>query len=78
MLATLPEAHELTQSINSLREPYRRNAIEWLEACSQRSLQDLSQDLGAFLADLHPIVRESFVAFSRQLFDDARRYFGSC
>ncbi len=71
------EAVVLADAINALQEPYRGNAIEWLEACTQCTLCDLAQDMDLFLGDLPPIVRDSFVSYVRKLMEEAGRYFGT-
>lgn len=70
------QAGTLLERINSLREPYRRNAIAWLEHCTQKPITDVSEDLVIFLDGLSPAVRERFVFSTRLVLDDAVRYFG--
>lgn len=71
------EAVVLADAINALQEPYRRHAIQWLEACTQCTFSDLAQDMDLFLGDLPPVVRDSFVGYVRKLMEEAGRYFGS-
>lgn len=66
----------LVQRLNSLREPYRRNAIAWLETCTKQPLRDVPEDLTAFLDSLSPSVRDRFVLHTRLILDDAVRFFG--
>ncbi len=70
------QADALVQRINSLREPYRRNAIAWLETCTKQPLEDVPVDLMAFLENLSPSVRDRFVLHTRLVLDDAVRFFG--
>jgi hypothetical protein len=69
-------AQILSQAVDGLDEPYRQNTVRWLERCMQHPVASLKDDLSAFLDDLHPVVRESFIAHTRQLLDDALLYFG--
>jgi hypothetical protein len=64
------------ERVNSLREPYRQNAILWLEHCTRHPLPDFQRDLHQFVEGLTPSVRERFVIQTRMLLDDALRYFG--
>ena len=70
------EAQMLTERITALGEPYRKNTITWLEACTQKPMLDLPTDLRGFLGGLHPIVRESFVLHTRSILDEALVHFG--
>ena len=69
-------AQILSRAVDGLAEPYRQNTVRWLERCMQHPVASLEEDLSAFLDDLHPVVRESFVSHTRQLLDDALLYFG--
>ncbi len=69
-------ARGLTLAVEGLEEPYRQNAVEWLERCMQRPVVSLEYDLSAFLDELHPVVRESFIQHARRLLEDALDYFG--
>jgi hypothetical protein len=75
--ATVNEAAVLSDTINSLQEPYRRHAIEWLENCAQCSFSDLAEDMDLFLRALPPVVRESFLGYTQRLMDEAMRYFSA-
>lgn len=77
MSAAINEAAVLADTINSLQEPYRRHAIEWLENCTQATFSDLAQDIDLFLDDLPPVVRDSFVGYTQRLMEEAMRYFGA-
>jgi len=70
------QAEALVERINSLREPYRGNAIAWLERCTHQPLKDVGKDLYRFLDGLNPAVRERFVYHTRAILDDAIRFFG--
>ena len=70
------QAEALVQRINSLREPYRRNAIAWLEHCTHIQICDLDEDLLRFLEGLSPCVRDRFMYSTRMVLDDAVRHFG--
>jgi hypothetical protein len=69
-------AQILTQAVDGLAEPYRQNTVRWLERCMQHPVMSLEDDLNAFLDNLHPVVRDSFISHTRQLLDDALLYFG--
>src|SRR3990172_5285838 len=60
----------------SPREPYRRNAILWLEHCTRQPLPNFQQDLHQFMEGLTPSVREEFVIQTKMVLEDAVRYFG--
>lgn len=66
----------LVNHVNMLREPYRRNAIQWLEHCTRRPLTDVRNDLFHFLDGLAPSVRDRFVIQTKLVLEDAVRYFG--
>lgn len=70
------EATMLAERVAALREPYRENTIQWLEACTQTPMHDLASDLRGFLVGLHPIVRESFLLHTRWILDEAIARFG--
>jgi hypothetical protein len=63
--------------IETLPDPYRGNAIEWLRSCTQSPLDDLEEDMERFLARLHPKVRDQFVVQTCRLLDTAKFYFGA-
>jgi hypothetical protein len=63
--------------IETLPDPYRNNAIEWLRSCTQSPLDNLEEDMEHFLARLHPKVRDQFVVQTCRLLDTARFYFGA-
>ncbi len=70
------EAYALADRIESLREPYRQNAIAWLETCTQQPIENPRADILRFLSDLNPIVREDFVDYTFRILEEAVRYFG--
>ena len=63
--------------IETLPDPYRGNAIEWLRSCTQTPLDNLEEDIDHFLLRLHPRVRNQFVMQTRRLLDTAKFYFGA-
>ena len=63
--------------IQTLPDPYRGNAIEWLQACTQSPLENLEEDIELFLQRLHPTVRDQFIIQTNRLLDTARYYFGA-
>lgn len=71
------KADHLAASIDTLREPYRRNTIHWLEQCTERRFENLGADLAEFLVALHPDMREVYFNSLKMILDDAVRYFGS-
>jgi len=69
-------ARGLTLAFEGLEEPYLHNAVEWLEGCMERPVVSLEHDLRAFLDELHPVVRDSFIHHVGCLLEDALDYFG--
>lgn len=63
--------------IQTLPDPYRGNAIEWLRACTQSPLENLEEDIEVFLQRLHPRVRDQFILQTHRLLDTARYYFAT-
>ena len=76
MPCTYAEAHTLADRIDTLCEPYRRNAINWLELCTQSPMENPRADMLRFLTELNPIVRETFVLHAGRVLDQAVRHFG--
>ena len=66
----------LAAHIDSLREPYRQNAIQWLEACTAREINNLDVDLADFFDGLHPETRREYVSSLQVLLRDAVEHFG--
>ena len=67
----------LVERVNSLREPYRQNAILWLAHCTRQPMTDFQRELHLFINGLTPTVRERFVIQTRMVLEDACRYFGN-
>jgi hypothetical protein len=76
MMTGFAEAWILAAQLDDIREPYRQNAIAWLETCTQRRLTLPRRDLLAFLEELHPFVRADFLRHTGSVLDDAVRHFG--
>ncbi len=69
-------ASRLAAQVELLAEPYRRNAIAWLESCAAQPLEDLDGGLARFLADIHPDMREVTASNLEMVLDGALRHFG--
>jgi hypothetical protein len=76
MHGTYTDAHRLADRVDTLCEPYRQNAIAWLQLCTQSPMDDPRAEMLHFLTDLNPIVRETFVLHASRVLDEAVRYFG--
>lgn len=76
MPSTYAEAYKLSERIDTLCEPYRRNAITWLTLCMQTPMENPRADMLRFLSELNPIVRETFVLHAGRVLDEAVRHFG--
>jgi hypothetical protein len=76
MPGTYTEAHRLADRLDTLCEPYRQNAIAWLQLCTQSPMDDPRAEMLHFLTDLNPIVRETFVLHAGRVLEEAVRYFG--
>jgi hypothetical protein len=76
MHGTFVQAHRLADRLDTLYEPYRQNAIAWLQICTQSPMDDPRAEMLHFLTDLNPIVRETFVLHAGRVLDEAVRYFG--
>ncbi len=76
MPSTYAEAHKLAERVDTLCEPYRRNAITWLELCTQTPMENPRAGMLRFLTELNPIVRETFVLHAGRVLDEAVRHFG--
>jgi hypothetical protein len=76
MMTGFTVAWILADQLEDLREPYRQNAIAWLETCTQRSFRTPRSDLLSFLEDLHPLVRANFLHYTASVLQNAVRYFG--
>lgn len=76
MLSVRWGAQALVASVRCLREPYRQNAVNWLETCVQQPIGESGEALVRFLDALNPSEREAFFSEVRKLLEDAVRYFG--
>lgn len=76
MPGTYAEAHLLVDRLETLCEPYRQNAISWLQLCTQSPMEDPRAEILHFLKDLNPIVRETFVLHTGRVLEEAVRHFG--
>jgi len=74
--ASLDTAEALVNRLDSLREPYRGNTIAWIERCAARTFTDLNQDIGRFLDELNPDLRDEYLLNMSMILDDAVKYFG--
>jgi hypothetical protein len=68
-------AGNLVNRIDSLREPYRKNAIEWVERCAEQRISDLPRDIRRVLRKMPPVKREKFYSRTVQVLDDAVQHF---
>ncbi len=75
MWSNYEDSTQLIDRIDSLPNPYRDNAIEWLEMCTQEPMSDLRTDMVRFLRKLNPAVRRQFVVHTGRLLDTAIHYF---
>ena len=66
----------IVERIDCLREPFRKNAIEWLCGRTRRSLTDLQFDLEQFLSEQDPYVQEFFIRDTISVLDLAVANFG--
>jgi hypothetical protein len=67
----------MVERIQTLRQPYQGNAVQWLQAYMRRPIDNLEPDLEKFLGGLSPFVRERFVDHVIIVLDDAVRFFGT-
>ena len=67
----------LVSRIKALPDPYRGNAIAWLQHCTQAPMEDLESDINNFLKTLNPSVRAKFVFQTGKLLEIAVQYFGN-
>ena len=73
---SLTNAEALVDRLDALREPYRGNAIAWIERCAARQFTDLDQDIGQFLDELNPDLRDEYLLNMSMILDNAIKYFG--
>lgn len=67
----------LVNRIKALPDPYRANAIAWLQHCTQAPIEDLETDINSFLMTLSPPVRAKFVFQTGKLLEIAVQHFGN-
>jgi hypothetical protein len=66
----------LADRIEELPDPYKGNAIEWLQLCTQTKMINLEKDIDRFLDTLNPDVRAKFIFQTGKLLEKAFFYFG--
>jgi hypothetical protein len=66
----------LLESINSLQEPYRRNALIWLEGCFDHPIDDPETDLEQCVDELNPRLRDWLMFHAHKVLQGATMYFG--
>lgn len=71
------EVASIIVRISKLREPYRRNAIEWLRKRTNHPLEVLYPDLENFLQSLNPLVRHFLTRDIVHVLELAVKHFGS-
>jgi hypothetical protein len=74
--ASLTTAEALVERLELLSEPYRGNTIAWIERCAARTFTDLDQDIGQFLDELNPDLRDEYLLNMTMILNDAVKYFG--
>jgi hypothetical protein len=67
---------KIVERVENLREPFRKNAIEWLSLRTRRPLVNLKIDLDQFLREQDPFVREFFIKDTLSVLDLAVKHFG--
>ena len=70
------DAGILVDRIDSLREPYRKNAIEWVESCANQAISDLPRDIRRMLRKMPAVRRKAFIDRTVEVLDGAVRHFG--
>ncbi len=65
----------IVERVENLREPFRKNAIEWLSLRTRRPLANLQLDLDQFLREQDPFVREFFIRDTLSVLDLASKHF---
>jgi hypothetical protein len=66
----------MVEKIQTLKQPYQGNAVQWLQAYISMPIENLEPDLEKFLGGLSPFVRQRFVSHVITVLDDAVRFFG--
>ncbi len=77
MWSNYEDPTQLIDRIDSLPNPYRANAIEWLEMCTQEPMSNLKIDMIRFLEKLQPAVRRQFIIHTSRLLETAVHYFSA-
>lgn len=77
MSAYRNEASKLIHWVDSLNEPYRQNALEWLRSCTNTPLEDPPVDLEHYLTKMNPIVRSWFLQHTSRILKNASSHFGA-
>lgn len=67
----------MVKQVEALKEPYRQNAIEWLESHSDKPLYNFEEDLSRFVDQMNPLIRDRFLFHAGLILEDAVRFFGS-
>jgi hypothetical protein len=70
------DAGILVDRIDSLREPYRKNAIEWVESCANQAISDLPRDIRRMLRKMPAVRRKAFFDRTVEVLDGAVQHFG--
>ena len=70
------DARVLVDRIDALREPYRRNAIEWVESCAKQPISDLPRDIRRAMSKMPSVKRKAFYSRTVRVLDGAVQHFG--
>ena len=70
------DAGVLVERIDALREPFRKNAFEWVESCAKQPLSDLPRDIRRALRKMPPVKRKEFYCRTVQVLEGAAQHFG--
>lgn len=70
------EVTKIVERVDNLREPFRKNAIDWLCKRTRRPLSNLQNDLDQFLQEQDPFVRDFFIEDTLSVLELAVTYFG--
>jgi hypothetical protein len=71
-----PDISTINEKLDALPDPYRRNALKWLERSIRRPLRDPDSDMQVFLDTLPPEVQAQFKRQTHLLLQRAVHYFG--
>ena len=69
-------AGRIASSLDQLNEPFRRNAIHWLESCVAKPLEDVADDLTKYFRQLKPDMRDRTMSSLEFVLQEAVRKFG--